>query len=397
MVSGIFSQAAHKIAFFLILTAMLQQVLAAEEVTKKNGPQVSLDREVLRQHVFTLASEPFAGRRGNESEKTVEYISAHFRKHALKPVLSDGYVQKVIQASSGQVIGRNVLGMIEGTDESLRREWIILSAHWDHLGYSSSEKRTYAGADDNASGVAMLLESAAWFAQPENRPKRSILFVAFDLEEFGLFGSRYFAAHMPIDESALKLFITADMIGRSLSGICREWVFVMGSERLPQSRDWLKTAQVGRAYRAGLLGTDLVGVRSDYGPFMTRRVPYLFFSTGESQVYHTSDDKPETLDYAKLHQVSEMIAETTRLAANAEKIEKWSESTIPAPEEMQVISTVLQEMQKPESGLKLGGLQRNMIQRTLETIESLLKQKNISEADRKSIIRTAQFLMFTAL
>lgn len=387
--------------FFVTLAPIRAEEPAAnrspDPASYPGADSVRLNAGRLKDHVFTLASKEFSGRRGEAADKTVEYLQSHFQNHRLKPGLETGYVQEVIQASSGKRIGRNVLAKVEGSDPELAREWIILSAHWDHLGESKSGERTFHGADDNASGVAMLLESAAWFAQPQNRPKRSILFVAFDLEEYGLFGSRYFAAHMPFEESAVKLFITADMIGRSLSGICREWVFVMGSERLPQSRDWLKSAQQGRQFRAGLLGTDLVGVRSDYGPFMTRQVPYLFFSTGESQVYHTPDDVPETIDYAKLHQVSEIIAHTTKDAANCPKIEGWSSTPVAAPEEMSVIASVLEEMKSPANEIKLGGYQKNLIDKTLDSIKKLVMQKTVTESERRSIIRTAQFLMFTAL
>lgn len=356
-----------------------------------------LDAQVLKKHVFTLASEEFAGRRGKDSEKTVDYIVNHFRRNHLKPGFDPSYIQDVIQGTSGKVIGRNVAAKVEGSDPVLSREWIILSAHWDHLGKNEGNGKIYAGADDNASGVAMLLESAAWFARPENRPKRSILFVAFDLEEFGLFGSRYFAAHMPMEEKSLKLFVTADMIGRSLSGICREWVFVIGSERLPESRDWLKLASRGLSIKAGLLGTDLVGVRSDYGPFMTRKVPYLFFSTGECNEYHSANDRPETLDYPKLHQISELICTTVKTAADDAQIEPWSDKALAAPEEMKVIAAVLEEMKSPASGLKLGGYQLNLVEKTLGTIRELLVKNKISDTERTSVIRAAQFLMFTAL
>ncbi|MFM1802276.1 MAG: hypothetical protein RJA81_1628, partial [Planctomycetota bacterium] len=236
---------------------------------------VRLNPEKLRQHVFRLASDEFSGRRGEAGSKTVAYLENSFQRSGLKPAFENGFVQDVIHSANGQKIGRNVVARLEGTDERLKSEWIIVSAHWDHLGTQGNSGEVFAGADDNASGVAMLLETAAWFGRMENRPRRSMLFVAFDLEEFGLFGSRYFAANLPPEISKIKLFITADMIGRSLSGICREWVFVMGSERIPQSRDWLTKAQTGHPFRAGLLGTDLVGVRSDYGPFMTRKIPYL--------------------------------------------------------------------------------------------------------------------------
>lgn len=405
------------------LMATAAQARGQEAAGKTSAARDALSPDRLRTHVFTLASDDFGGRRGKAAERTIAYIERHFEAAGLAPGFPQGYRQEVVQASKGVVIGTNLAAKVVGSDPVLKDEWIIVSAHWDHLGMRGgghshapnepgnqgadgagtakagpAPKHIYAGADDNASGVAMLLETAAWFARPENRPKRSVLFVAFDLEEFGLFGSRHFAANSPVELSQIKLFITADMIGRSLSGLCREWVFVIGSERLPQSRRWITVAGADRPIRAGLLGTDLVGVRSDYGPFMTKKIPYLFFSTGESEVYHTTADRPETIDYAKLHQIAELIRETALQAAAETTLGTWSDEPQPAPEELSVIATVLEEMRAPDNGLKLGGLQKTTIERTLDKIRELVaKGGAISESDRRAVIRAAQFLMFTAL
>ena len=96
--------------------------------------------------------------------------------------------------------------------------------------------RLYPGADDNASGVAMMLEVARTIAQSPETPRRSLMFIGFDLEEAGLFGSRYFVAHSPVPLERVSLFITADMISRALAGVCDSHVFVMGSENAPGLR-----------------------------------------------------------------------------------------------------------------------------------------------------------------
>lgn len=397
------------IAFANALPAMGQDLACkAKSVHASPGTRNALSPEKLRQHVFTLASDSFGGRSGKTAHPTIDYLEKSFQSAGLLPGFAHGYRQPVVQAASGKVIGTNLAAKVEGSDPALKNEWIILSAHWDHLGKMTAKagdgdpgtgnEKIYAGADDNASGVAMLLETAAWFARPENRPKRSMLFVAFDLEEFGLFGSRHFAANSPVPMDRIRLFMTADMIGRSLSGLCKEWVFVIGSERMPRSRSWISSAAAERPIRAGLLGTDLVGVRSDYGPFMTKKIPYLFFSTGESEVYHTTEDRPETIDYAKLHQIAELIRETAAFAAADENPGVWKEEPEPAPEELTVIASVLEAMRAPDSGLKLGGLQKSTIERTLDKIRDLVaKGGAVRESDRRAIVRAAQFLMFTAL
>ena len=106
--------------------------------------------------------------------------------------------------------------------------------HYDHLGKHGNV--LYPGADDNATGVAMLLEVAEYFALSKDKPRRTIAFISFDQEETGLRGSMYFAAHPPLPLRNLKTFLTADMLGRSMANVMDEYVFLMGSERSTRLR-----------------------------------------------------------------------------------------------------------------------------------------------------------------
>src|SRR4029079_4751126 len=125
---------------------------------------------------------------------------------------------------------------------------------------------------DNASGVAMMLEVARAFVEAPQRPRRSLMFIGFDLEEVGLYGSRYFVEHAPVPLKQIVLFVTADMIGRALGGVCHPYVFVMGSAHAPGLRPWIDEAARGRPVSVGLRGSDMLILdRSDYGPFRARR------------------------------------------------------------------------------------------------------------------------------
>src|SRR5262249_11175565 len=163
----------------------------------------------------------------------------------------------------GPVLGRNIGARIVGSDPNLREEWVVLAAHFDHLGVRNGV--LYPGADDNASAVAMMLEVARCLARSDERPRRSVMLIGFDLEEDGLFGSRYFADQMPVATDKVKLFITADMIGRCLGGVCRGRVFAMGTEHAPELRPWVEQAAKKSDVEVGLLGSDLLLIdRSDY-------------------------------------------------------------------------------------------------------------------------------------
>ena len=122
--------------------------------------------------------------------------------------------------------------LLEGFDPELRHECVVIGVHYDHLGVRNGI--VFHGADDNASGVAMMLEVARQLAST-GRPRRSVMFVGFDLEEQMLWGSRWFA-HPPRPLTQFKLFITADMIGRSLGDLPLPAVFILGSEHAPQLR-----------------------------------------------------------------------------------------------------------------------------------------------------------------
>src|SRR5262245_48725211 len=256
----------------------------------------------LQAHVYRLSSPEFLGRRGPGAARAARHIAAAFERLKLQPAFGDSYYQDIpwLLADRGQesFVGRNVAAVLEGTDSDLKDEWIILSAHFDHMGKDGD--RLYPGADDNASGVAMLLEVVEKFALQRNKPRRSIYFVAFDQEEFGLQGSTHFATHPPRDIKKLKGFLTADMIGRSMANVMTEYVFVLGSERSARMRKLIEDVKPPDGLKIGRLGADLIGTRSDYGPFRDRSVPFLFFSTGQHPDYHRSTDMPERIEYEKL-------------------------------------------------------------------------------------------------
>src|SRR5262249_355552 len=221
----------------------------------------------------------------------------------------------------GNYIGRNVAAVLPGSDPKLADEWILLSAHFDHLGKKGDT--IFPGADDNASGVAMLLEVAERFALRKEKPKRKVVFVAFDQEETGLLGSTYFATHAPRPFRQLKAFLTADMLGRSMANVMDEYVFALGSERAPQLRKLLEDVKPPAGLKVGRLGADLVGTRSDYGPFRDRRVPFLFFSTGQHADYHSPRDRPERIDYEKLRRICLWISDLVERLANADAAPTW--------------------------------------------------------------------------
>lgn len=348
----------------------------------------------LRAHVFKLASPEFQGRRGAGGVKAAEYVVGQFERLGLKPLFDDSFTQTIPGKAGEPPMGRNVGARLTGTDPKLKDEWIIVSAHYDHLGARGD--RYFPGADDNASGVAMMLEVARSFVNGTEKPRRSVMFIGFDLEEVGLFGSRYFVEHSPVPLAQVSLFVTADMIGRSLGGVCKPYVFVMGTENAPGLRPWLDRASLGEPVKVGLLGSDLLLLnRSDYGPFRSRKVPYLFFSTGENPLYHTTRDVAETLDYPKLQAISRVIMGVVREAASADQTPEWSTAPDNPFAEALTIRDVIGTLLENREPLKIGATQVAIMSNTLKSLNAIAERGTITAEERVAVVRVARLILIS--
>jgi hypothetical protein len=178
---------------------------------------IQVDEDRIRQHIAFLAGDKLAGRSGAGSQLAAEYLKKEFQSLELQPLFDGDFFQPVPGSEKfGIAGGRNVGALLPGSDPKLREEYIIIAAHYDHLGTRGGA--IFPGADDNASGTAMMLEAARVLSQSPKKLKRSVMFVGFDLEERLLWGSRWFVAHSPVPQEQMKCLLVADMIGRSLAG-----------------------------------------------------------------------------------------------------------------------------------------------------------------------------------
>jgi hypothetical protein len=373
-------------------------ILGGEGLVNAGEPELAR----LKTHVETLASPEFAGRRGEGAAKARGYLIQEFKKLKLEPLFGDSYTQTITGKGLEDVLGVNVGVKIVGSDPALADQWVILGTHYDHLGQLGEV--IFPGADDNASGVAMMLEVARTIAESPQKPRRSIAFVGFDLEErgpkgeFGLRGSQFFARHPPVALDEVCLFVTADMIGRSLGGVLESTAFVLGSEHEPEVRPWISKAAEGKPVKLALLGSDMLVIdRSDYGPFRSRKIPYLFFTTGESQVYHTPQDVAETIEYPKLEAISQMIAGVIRESLNSPVKTVWA----PVPDypvvEALAVRDVFQTLLVHKEAFSIGAYQLSLMNQTIGWIDEIERRGSMTAAERSRIARTAQIIMFTVL
>lgn len=234
-------------------------------------------------------------------------------------VAMTGNVHASVALVRQSITGRNVIAIIDGSDPQLRNEYIILGAHYDHLGLGgpgSGSRRpdttaVHNGADDNASGVAVMLELGERIVAAGGL-RRSVVVVAFTGEELGLLGAKQFTADPPVDLTKVTLMCNLDMVGcfkdaeNSLS--------VGGTGTAAGLEDILKAA----GEMAGMkLATSPEGYGpSDHSAFYAMDVPVLFFFTGINEEYHTPEDDWERLNYPGAKRVADLVFEVAAAAGN---------------------------------------------------------------------------------
>ena len=388
---------------FALLLASVPNLSAespATTTTARSAKTQTIIEADVRPHIEYLASPELRGRSGYGSILAAKYIRNHFERCGLKPLFEgDSYFQPIPGPDREELrdsfIGRNIGGVIPGSDPNLRNEYVIISAHYDHLGERGD--KIYAGADDNASGVSMLLEVAKQMAGSAVAPRRSVVFVAFDLEEHMLWGSRWFAAHTPWPIEQVKLFITADMIGRSLGNLPLPTVFVMGSEHAPQVKAALDRAGQPKGLEVARLGIDLIGPipRSDYGPFRELKVPFLFFSTGEHPDYHTPRDTPERIEYNKVAGVSSLVLKLSTDIANTNEAPVWTDEVTPDLEEVRSLHRITTLLLQDNDEHPLNNLQRFIISGAQSKTNQIIERGDVTSVERTYLISIAQVLMLS--
>lgn len=225
------------------------------------------------------------------------------------------------------IAGENVFAYIRGTDK--QDEVVVISAHYDHLGKIDNE--IYYGADDNASGTAALLEIAAAFQKAAiegNRPRRSILLIAFSGEEKGLLGSSYYVNYpiIPLEQTVANLNI--DMIGRHDKAHVQDsnYIYLIGSDKLSDDLHTL-SEKVNKLYTNISLDYTFNSkddpnkfyYRSDHYNFAKNNIPVIFYFNGIHEDYHKPTDTVDKIDFKKTTHISRYIFLTAWHIANAEK------------------------------------------------------------------------------
>ena len=272
-------------------------------------------------------------------------------------------VEKVMGTSA------NVIGLLHGSDPKLSDEFIIIGAHFDHLGYGGRGSGSlrpdvheiHNGADDNASGTAVLLEEAEAFSDMRQRLRRSIIFVAFSGEELGTLGSAYYVNNPIVPLSQTVAMINMDMIGR----LENNELTVYGTATSP---GWDSVLQ-GYS-RSGSEQFTLKSVPDGFGPsdhsqFYGKNIPVLFFFTGTHGDYHTPLDDWEKLNYDGAAKIGRYVFDIVSDLNVQPNRPEFSRAPVTAAARggdtrgFRVTLGVIPDYSETDEGMKIGGVRPN--------------------------------------
>jgi hypothetical protein len=203
----------------------------------------------------------------------------------------------------------NIGGIIEGRDPEKKKEFLVLGAHYDHLGKDEKSGFIYSGADDNASGVSALLEIGRSLMKRKKDLKRSVLLVFFGGEEWGLLGSRHFVSRPLFPLTQIKAMFSLDTIGGATD---EKEVFLIGGSIHPSlaqiSRRFLEPLGIKEGKNIDQYSFEF---GSDHYPFHQKGIPALDFFASDYKKMHTSRDHLESIDFEKLADVTKLVYLTT--------------------------------------------------------------------------------------
>jgi hypothetical protein len=274
--------------------------------------------------VHYLASDALGGRLIGSAgaDSAAAYLARRFKRAGLRALPAGWFQEFTVDSSApgaihtglGGARGRNVIGVLPGSDRALKNEVVVVGAHYDHLGPGGFEAldpdstgRVHNGADDNASGSAALIRIASDLTK--RRPARTVVFIAFSGEEEGLLGSAYYVKHPAFPMESTYAMVNLDMVGR----LRNERLIIYGTETAREFDALLDSLNTAA-------GFDLRKQGDGYGPsdqssFYAERRPVLHFFTDLHEDYHRTTDDWDKINAAGLVKVADFAAGTVRALA----------------------------------------------------------------------------------
>lgn len=319
---------------FNVMVLFVVMIFAVNATAKKNSVTepsakekgyATINRQSAEAHIEFLASDLLEGREAGypSGQIAAQYIESYLKTLGLSPWDDNSYRQpfdayrkerqrkgrytvtpdSISEIKKDGVFQRlaltNVLAKIEGKNPE---EYVVIGSHFDHLGMDPllNGDKVYNGADDNASGVAALLQIARAFVASGQQPERTVIFALWDGEEKGLLGSEYFMQQWSNPEQ-IKGYINFDMIGRNNDENNPEKVVYFYTAAHPDFEKWLKDeiSQRGLQLKPDYRAWDNPVGGSDNSSFAKRNIPIIWYHTDAHPDYHLPSDHPEKINYEK--------------------------------------------------------------------------------------------------
>lgn len=310
-----------------VTTLLVQAPLAAQSAAPSGAGAAArhVDRALLMRDVKTLAAPMFEGRHTGTpgALKARQWLVDQFRTIGLTAGGTQEYLQPFAfrtrearatrparEPPLADYAAANVIGRVPGREARART--MVITAHYDHLGHRDGV--VHPGADDNASGVAVLLAAARHFVR--NPPRHPTVFAALDAEELGFRGARALVNSTLLPRGGVALNINLDMVSRS----DRNEIYAAGTSHTPWLRPLLQDVQARASVRIlfghdrpmGADGLEDWTRSSDHGPFHDAGIPFVYFGVEDHRDYHTPTDTAGRIDPRFFGDVADMVVEAVR-------------------------------------------------------------------------------------
>ncbi|MEO5909298.1 MAG: M20/M25/M40 family metallo-hydrolase, partial [Pelobium sp.] len=258
-------------------------------------PLASCSQKIIQDKVLSdlkeLADDKYEGRKTDTkgNEMAADYIIKRFTALGLKSY-APNYKQAFTFANSAKktVKGTNIVGYVQGKTDRV----MVISGHYDHLGIKDG--KIFNGADDDASGTCAVLAYAEYFAN--HQPEHTLIFVAFDAEEMGLQGSKYFVANLPVELKNIAININMDMIAHN----DKNELYACGTFKYPDLKKYIFTKtnepKILLGHDDPKLGHDDWTNQSDQGSFNAKNIPFIYFGVEDHKDYHKETDEFQNIN-----------------------------------------------------------------------------------------------------
>lgn len=294
------------LSFILLLlpSMLLGQYQDSIEVSLRNSVEYLADSSRLGRGAGTL-----------QELETARYLYGRLQDAGVVMLSPEDGEDFYVAMQGDTIHSRNVIGIVEGYDPQLKNEYVVVGAHYDHLGTSfltrdgRQERQIYYGADDNASGVATLLEVAKQVASQSFLFRRSVIFAFFGAEELGMVGSWYFLNRSFSHVDDIVAMINLDMVGRSGRD---NRLQVYTADANVELMEIINTLS-GRALSIAPAYTPTDYFPSDHRLFYEKGIPVALFTSGVHRDYHTVRDTPDKLDYGQMERLVEYVFAMTEV------------------------------------------------------------------------------------